>query len=111
MADRILTFFFPDSPNPPSAPAYYIDRDMEKAAVRVYAQTAPMAGDFIFDIKATGVSIFNSNPSLPRTQNIEEAAEDFIPGDFSEGDLVTCNIVQSGGAKNVTVQLELNYCG
>jgi len=110
MADRILTFFIPDYPYPPATPAYYIDRDMEMAAVRVHARTAPMAGDFVFDIKANGVSIFNTNPALPKGQAIDEMAENFAVSGLDEGNWVTFDVVTPGGAKNTTVILELNYC-
>ncbi len=46
---------------------------------------------------------------LPKGQNLEEHAEDFpdVPATIEAGSIVTCSLIDMGGASNVTVQLEL----
>lgn len=109
-----------------SPSAYYIEADYEKVAVRIYTETAPTS-DAEFDIFDDGVSIFNSRAStlinvstgvrtvvsdsttivLPAGQNSDEAAEDFNTTPIERGSWVYCNLVNAGGGKNFTVQLEL----
>jgi hypothetical protein len=128
MADRILTWFFPAIPFPPSAPAYYVENDMDLSNVRIHALKAPTLGDCKIDIFADGVSIFNNNTpvtrrdgtsrsvagtpdttvKLPQHQTSEALAEDFSRTGIDAGTWVTCELVLPNGARNITVQLELN---
>jgi len=107
--------------------AYYMDGEYDKVSVRIYAEVAPLR-DAKIDIFDDGTSIFN-NQSLRRWskstgveetntadttitltagENSEEAAEDFTSSMVDEGSWVYCNLVDSGGGKNFTVQLELH---
>jgi len=107
--------------------AYYMDGEYDKVSVRIYAETAPLREAKI-DILDDGTSIF-TNQSLRRWskttgveetnaadttvtlmagENSEESAEDFTPSTIEEGSWVYCNLVDSGGGYNFTVQLELH---
>lgn len=104
---------------------YYLDADYEPLTVRIYASDAPEA-DAKIDIFANGVSIFADNASktfsaatgyntptpvttatLPAGQNTEEYAEDFALDMLERGLWVHCNLEDTGGGGNFTVQLEL----
>ena len=107
--------------------AYYIDGEYDKVSVRIYAETAPLR-DAKFDIFDDGVSIFSNRTNrawdittgleitgkvtteaiLPANQNSEEMAEDFNDALIEEGSWVYCNLVDAGGGRNFTVQLELH---
>jgi hypothetical protein len=128
MTTRILTFHNQDTVGNETriGPTYYIEADYEKVAVRIYAETAPTR-DAEIDIFDDGVSIFNSRASthisLPsgfRTvtsdkttavlaggENSEVDAEDFNDTPIEKGSWIHCNLVDAGGGKNFTVQLEL----
>jgi len=107
-------------------PAYYIEADYAKVAVRVNAEYAPTS-DAKIDIFDDGVSIFNNNAltltnvttgkttvgtvattvSLIAGENSEVHAEDFNDTVIDKGSWVHCNLVNGGGGKNFTVLLEL----
>ena len=108
-------------------PTYYMDADYDPVAVRIYAETAPSA-DAVIDIFDDGVSIFSNQKSslynltsgvrtdyndkttvqLPAGENSEVMAESFKPGlNIEQGSWIHCNLVEHGGGKNFTVQLEL----
>jgi hypothetical protein len=126
MAERILTWHYSE-PNQP-LPAFYADEDYEKVAVRIYAEVAPNAGDFEVDIFDDGVSIFsnraatfndtNKNDSysdpadtkvaMHKGDTAEVDAENFTSDLIDEGSWLTCVVYGTGGAKNVTIHLELN---
>lgn len=109
-----------------SPSAYYIDEDSKPVAVRIYAEDAPL-GDMEVDIFDDGTSIFTDNASysfnlttgvtsgtantkvlLVKGENGEEFAENFAEGTvIEEGSWVWCVLEKANGAKNVTVQLEL----
>ena len=109
------------------APAYYIEAEYEKVAARIYAGTAPRQEAEI-DILDDGVSIFadqgnqtvhpttgvisilgaGTSATLAAGENSEEAAEDFAEGNIEQGSWITCKLVDAGGGKNFTVQLELS---
>ena len=126
---RYLTFHFHGTTGNEarmSPSAYYVESNYTPVAVRIYAETAPTR-DAKFDIFDDGVSIFNNRTPyqqnlttgvvltgapvtacvLPIGQNTEESAEDFSASLIEVGSWVYCNILDSGGGKNFTVQLEL----
>lgn len=128
MADRVLTWHFPEGGDK-SQPTYYAETDYEPMAVRIIADVAPASGDCQVDIFDDGVSIFSNNAAhyvyvsstqrersdpantyviLPEGDNLEADAEDFAPGYIEAGSLVTCALGSTGGARNVTVHLELS---
>lgn len=107
-------------------PAYYIDGDYDKVAVRIYAEKAPTR-DAKFDIYVDGVSIFESRGvvaadsfdilgtvndytycQLTANNTTEEMAEDFTDDTLSEGEWITCYCKDAGGGKDFTIQLELS---
>jgi hypothetical protein len=131
VADRTLIWFFPDAPHQRQQPTYFAEEDFEKSAVRIIADEAPVSDCvidiFVADYTGTGkVSIFNNRvasmldgstvarfPSdttvnLPKGRKIDIAAENFTQEDITEGQCITCQMVTNGGAKNITVILELN---
>lgn len=106
---------------------YYMDGEYDKVGVRIYAENAPIR-DAKIDIFDDGVSIFSNRTNrawnrttgveitgdatteaiLPVNQNSEEIAEDFTSEPIAEGSWVYCDLVDAGGGKNFTVQLELH---
>jgi len=107
--------------------AYYMDGEYNKVSVRIYAENAPVR-DAKIDIFDDGVSIFNDRSNrafnfatgvvIPKTaetyavlavgQNSEDVAEDFNDTLIAKESWVYCNLVDAGGGKNFTVQLELH---
>jgi hypothetical protein len=128
-ADRILTWSFNRFPEGGILlPAYYMETDYEPTEVRIYADSVPTVNSAKFDILNNGVSIFcdkeevvDSHDSyyqqhhIPNTvielepkESNEMMAEDFRNGIMlEEGTWVTCKVIDDSGARNVTVQLEL----
>ena len=128
MGTQILTFHHqePIGNETRIGPTYYIEADYTPVAVRIHAETAPTR-DAKVDIFDDGVSIFqNRTPTvinrttgrdetdaavteavLATGENLEESAEDFSTSLIEEGSLVHCNLVDAGGGRNFTVQLEL----
>ena len=127
--NRILIFHYHDTAGNEKrmAPAYYMDAEYDKVAVRIYAETAPLR-DAIFNIYNDGVSIFSNRTSrawdistgeeitgaadtnvcLAAGDNSDEMADDFNNITIEEGSFVYCNLIDTGGGKNFTVQLELS---
>lgn len=107
-------------------PTFWVDADYEKVGVRILAETAPVR-DAKINIYDDGASIFSNRtnrswnlttgveitPStdteavLPANQNTEEIADDFNNNIIEKGSRLTCKLVDSGGGKDFTVQLEL----
>ena len=107
--------------------AYYIEADYELVAARIYTETAPKS-EAKFDIYDDGVSIFSNRVnrawnittgveitgvadttiSLAPGQGSEELAENFNTETIDKGSWVYCDMVDGGGGKNFTVQLELS---
>lgn len=108
------------------APAYYIEAEYDKVAVRIYAEEA-LLWDAKFDIFNDGISIFNNKTSktsdidtgrdttgdddttinLSKGANSDELAENFTKTLIAKDSWVYCNLIDAGGGKNFTVQLEL----
>lgn len=113
MADRILNWYIEevlgDGTN--QGPSFYLENNYSlPAEVRVYAGKSPDSTDLQIDIKDDGVSLFTNLPTLQKGANGLDWWEDFnddltLMAKYS---LITLDITQSGGAKKITVQLELN---
>ncbi|MFA5377154.1 MAG: hypothetical protein WC455_15490 [Dehalococcoidia bacterium] len=110
-------------------PRYYIDGDYSPIAVRIDAEKAPPDGDLEVDILIDDTTIFNDRQPvliqtygdsstfhhvykttavLPKGEYVEVDAEDFKSNALvAEGSWVHCVLRASGGAKNITVQFEL----
>ena len=110
-------------------PRYYIDGDYAPIAVRIDAEKAPSDGDLEVDILIDDTTIFDDRAPmsiltygnsasfhhiakttavLPKGDNVESDADDFKEGVvIQEGSWVHCILKESGGARNVTVQLDL----
>lgn len=99
-------------------PAYVLDNDYElPGIVRLYARRAPGYNSLRVDIKADGVSIFNSAvrgqlasvPSIQKGRNIEEEWDSFRDTilRLDKFTVLTCDVLDSGGAGDITVMLEL----
>ena len=106
---------------------YYIEADYTKVAVRIYAANAPYK-DALIDIFDDGVSIFNNRTVsthnritgadttgaavtaaiLYEGENGEDKEDDFTEGDIAEGSWVHCELVDTGGGDNFTVQFEIS---
>jgi len=126
--DRIFTFHAHKGQGNPvfMSPAYYIDSDYEKVAVRVYAREAPVR-DASIDVYVDGASIFNDRgytqvdpttgvlstlnsgtfATLEAGDNSELLVDDFTDDDVNEGTWLTCELVDAGGGTDFTVQVEL----
>ena len=105
MSDRILVWHIP---NPGVAlPRFYIDRDSEPVALRIYAETAPNGGDLLVDILDDGVSIMNSNNYQKMTFKDEDAYIEFgtPSGTFTVNETVT------GGTSSATARVKANKLG
>lgn len=132
MGTRILIWHQKDDINDNSriGPTYYMEADYTPVAVRIYSEVAP-THELKVDIFDDGVSIFSNRTlldinattgvdqsgsavtavTLPANTNSEENAEDFTESPrIEEGSWIHCNLVNAGGGRNITVQLEL-YTG
>ena len=110
-------------------PAFYMERDYVPEKLRIYAAQAPNGGDCEIDIRDDGTTILSSRGRrpesttatrltgtakttavLPKGANLEEDADDFLTTDstIAAGSVLTCHEIDLNGAKNVTVQLELD---
>lgn len=128
MGTRILTFHQKEVSGGGLriGPTYYIEADYAPIAVRIHAEVAPTR-DAEVDIFDDGVSIFNNKTptvlnstsgqdetgvavttaKLSKNYDQEELAGDFATSLIAEGSWVHCNLVDAGGGRNFTVQLEL----
>ncbi len=129
MSDRVLIWHEKDQTSSIDriGPTFYIDANMVPKSVRIHAVNAPVNGDVEVTIYDDGVSIFKNHlgtipingnityiseaktVTLPKGQNFETDAESFDISEIAEGSWVHCIVNESGGAKNITVQLELDY--
>lgn len=110
MADRVLTWHREgvSADNVRIGPTYYLEAEYEPVAVRIHAENAPSDDAAVFDIKADGVSIFNSTIALAKGQTTDEAADDFKAGlILSVGSWLHCQLLSTSGGRNFTIQLEL----
>lgn len=112
-------------------PAYYIDGDYEKVAVRINAEQAPSVEEAEFNIYADRVSIFSDHSSITTrvaptkgqaavvdgvedtsitlsvNDTSEVMAENFSDAPIESGSWVTCNCIKDGGGRNFSIHLEL----
>lgn len=125
--NRILTFHDPEKQSDGRfGAAYYVESDFAPIAVRLHAENAPHLADAEFEILKDGVSIMNNRDKLQRdiygaiTSNTTtttvvltkgtstaEVADDFIDQTIESDGWITCELVNPGGGKNFTVQVEL----
>ncbi len=113
MSFRILTWHIPSivGDGTGQGAVYYLDKDYEPVAVRIYARTAPNGGDLQIDIKDDGVSIFENYGLLTRGNKSTDWGEDFDLNSekmlMAQGSWITLDIPESGGAGDISVSLEL----
>lgn len=128
MGTRILTFHRDDGSNVRMYPSgYYIESNYIPTAVRIVAESAPTSEARIDILNDNNVSIFNNRTPyqqdlssgevttgaadttaiLPAGETSEDSEGDFIDGNIEEGTWLHCNLVETGGGRNFTVQLEL----
>lgn len=108
-------------------PTYYMEADYEPVAVRIYAEIAPSDGDAEFNIYDDGVSIFSNKASdtmypMGGVQTTASAETNIFLGEensqvdaenfqesliIEEGSWVSCNCIQDGAGRNLSVHLEL----
>lgn len=112
MADRILTWYLEnlERDGVEQGPAYYIERDYVPVALRVLVRGKPDAGNLTFDIKDDGVTILASTGFVGKGDTREPDAETFPrrPATIQKDSIVTFDITSSGGAKGISVHLELD---
>ena len=117
MADRVLTWYIDqiEGDGTTAGPVYCLDKnyDLRSAKVRLHAKKAPDAGVLTVDIKDDGVSVFSTASGFPALQKSRQQEEEW--DDFSDSlrriekfSFVSLDIRSSGGAKGITVSLELN---
>ena len=91
-------------------PVFYADHDYTPGALRLYARLAPNGADLTVDIRADGASILTSRyATLNKGGNLEEHAEDYPSREpiIAEGSTISLHIISTGGAEDITGQLEM----
>jgi len=110
-------------------PRYYISGDYAPIAVRIDAERPPSDADLEVDILVDDITIFDDRAPtsiltygnsasfhhvskttaiLPKGENVDPDADDFkADAVIQEGSWVHCILRASGGAKNITVQLDI----
>lgn len=88
-------------------PRYYIDRDTEPVALRIYAEGAPVSGDLLVDILDDGVSIMNDNnyQKLTFTNTRGYIQYGTYSGAFTVGEVV------EGGTSGATAKVRKDWYG
>lgn len=109
---RILVWHVPHArgDNASQGPVYYADHDYDPGTLRLYARLAPNGADLKVDIRDDGVSIMTSNyAALNKGGNLEEHAEDYPAAQpfIAEGSTISFHIISTGGAEDITGQLEM----
>lgn len=109
---RILTWHIPHvrGDDGSQGPVYYAEHDYTPGECHVYARQAPNAGALKVDIRDDGATIFTSNyAALNKGANLEENAEDYPAAqpNISAGSAISCHIISTGGAEDITVHLEI----
>lgn len=112
MSDRILTWYIenPKLDGSSEGMVYLLEQSYAlPGKVRIFTRTAPNGGDLQIDIKDDGVSIFSQLPTIPKGQSEDVDWDDFDDDQslMKQYSTVTLEIPQSGGAKGISVSLEL----
>ena len=93
-------------------PRFYADHDYGPGAFRLMARQAPNAASGLqVDIRVDDVTIMTDNYAvLNEDANLEENAEDYTAASpfIEEGSVITFHIITTGGAEDITGQLELD---
>lgn len=119
MADRILTWYIenPKGDGSSEGATFFLDRSyVLPAKVRIYTDFSPNGEDLNLDIKftppeGTATSMFSTLPTLIKgNEGNDDNWDDFddaitLLDQFS---WVSLSIPQSGGARGITVSLEIN---
>lgn len=100
---RILNWFFNGQPE---LPAYYAEQGYNAENIRLYSSGAPGKVCKV-DIRDDGVSILSHYAELSGQETLEELAGVFSSTSIDEGSVITCHIIDAGGASNLSIQLEL----
>ncbi len=112
MSDKTLVWYLEEIQRDGTrqGPTFILDEDYGlPGVVKIHAAGAPDADDLIIDIKDDGVSVFTKQPRLQKTHTSDEWEEfNFSLSKMEKDSLISLDVVQSGGAKRVTVQLELD---
>ena len=111
MSDRVLTWFIGavEGDGTSQGPSYVLDDDYEPVACFLIGKQAADKNGVEVDIKADGVSIFDTRPTLDQGETNNEAfGDDFTgaSGHLGEDSVVTLDVL-TGGA-GITVSLELD---
>lgn len=115
MARRVLTWFiespgFVTGDTVAGVPSYILDDKYEAIRVVLHAQQAPGVGGAVIDIKADGVSLFDTSnyPTLPNasTTHFTESFAKTL-NKLSMDTVVTVHIRSGSTGKGLTVSLEL----
>ena len=103
MATRILNWYWQGG----GMPAFYAERDYVPNDIRIHS-AYPIGAECQVDIRVDGVSILTDYARLGARQTLEELAGSFIATpSIAQGSMVTCAIVEPGGASALSIQLEM----
>ena len=106
MSKRILNWHFTGNPD---MLACYAEEDYSPEHIRLYSPNALGAGVCEVDIRDDGVSILEDYAKLSGEQTLEELAGNFASDKptIEQGSVITCHIVDPGGASSLSIQLEM----
>ena len=106
MSRRIINWHFAGNSD---MPAYYAETDYSPEQIRLYSPNALGAGVCQVDIRDDGVSILEDYAKLSGEQTLEELAGNFASDKptIEAGSVITCHIVDPGGASSLSIQLEM----
>ena len=112
MSKRLLIWHVPRirGDDGSQGPVFYADHDYDPGALRLYARLAPNGAALTVDIRKDGTSILTSRyAALNKGANLEEHAEDYPSNQpfIKEGSIISFHIISSGGAEDITGQLEM----
>ena len=110
MSKQIVTWFIEnvERDGTEQRQTFYADQDYVPVGLRIMARQAPDTSALTCNIKDDGTTILSRSATLPVGVESEGDADEFPvnPPTILEGSLVTLDVVP-GGAKGITVQLEL----
>lgn len=110
MSKQIVTWFIEnvERDGTEQGHTFYADQDYVPSGLRLMARQAPDTSAMTCDIKDDGTTILSQTARLPVGIESEGDADEFPnnPPTILAGSLVTLDLV-AGGAKGITVQLEL----